>query len=112
MLVHGQTCTYQPARSTIPNGTARTGQYVLVRQQIGTWTARYREVPSIGAISTPLPPKTEEEEEGEEKGEPGDPTPLSLDDLDPSLPSLARPRRREDVASDEKREATLPRAAS
>ncbi|RWW57120.1 hypothetical protein BHE74_00036112 [Ensete ventricosum] len=31
----------------------------------------------------------EKEEEGEEKVEPGDPAPLSLDDLEPSLPSLA-----------------------
>ncbi|RWW30653.1 hypothetical protein BHE74_00047703 [Ensete ventricosum] len=73
------------------------------------WTIRVGP-PADRYMDRPL--SGEEEEEGEEKGEPGDPTPLSLDDLDPSLPSLARPRRRENVASDQKREATLPRAAS
>ncbi|RWW48404.1 hypothetical protein BHE74_00045539 [Ensete ventricosum] len=34
--------------------------------------------------------KEEEGEGGEEKGEPGDPMSLSLDDPDPSPPSLAR----------------------
>ncbi|RRT49621.1 hypothetical protein B296_00052280 [Ensete ventricosum] len=42
------------ARSTIQNGTARTGQYIPVRQQTSTRIARYRAVPSIGAVSTPI----------------------------------------------------------
>ncbi|RZS21809.1 hypothetical protein BHM03_00054481 [Ensete ventricosum] len=47
----------------------------------------------------------EKEEEGEEKVEPGDPAPLSLDDLEPSLPSLAgRCRRGEGKKREKKRE--------
>ncbi|RWW36004.1 hypothetical protein BHE74_00059000 [Ensete ventricosum] len=44
-------------RSRIPMDTARTGRYIPVCPLIGTWTAYYWAVPSIGVVSTTLPPE-------------------------------------------------------
>ncbi|RRT76614.1 hypothetical protein B296_00028299 [Ensete ventricosum] len=41
----------------MPIDAARTGWYVLIRQLIGTRTALYRAVSSIGVVFTPLPLK-------------------------------------------------------
>ncbi|RWV94137.1 hypothetical protein GW17_00043360, partial [Ensete ventricosum] len=72
-------------------------------------TARYLAILSIEAVSVPLPPEIGRlavVREKEEEGEPGNPTPLSLDDPDPSLPSLAgHCKRGEDVASDKEKNA-------
>ncbi|RZR98933.1 hypothetical protein BHM03_00028393 [Ensete ventricosum] len=54
------------ARGTIDKKTAKsknailintTGWYVPIRQLTGTQTARYQAIPSIGAVSAPLPPE-------------------------------------------------------
>ncbi|RZS04550.1 hypothetical protein BHM03_00034897, partial [Ensete ventricosum] len=49
----------QGSRSVVSTDTARYGRCVLVCQQTGTWAVRYRAVPSIGVVSTPLLKKRE-----------------------------------------------------
>ncbi|RRT45845.1 hypothetical protein B296_00049862 [Ensete ventricosum] len=107
-------------RSTILNGIARIERYISVRRSLVTkryhrlglfppcydpkqvGNSRFRSSSPVEGWYQPdygLAAAREKEEEGEEKVEPGDPAPLSLDDLEPSLPSLAGRCRRGEGAS-------------